>query len=212
MIDFQSLAIYYFAFIGISYLLGMSYSWYLKIQEFTSLNSYKFVPSKDSWAVISGASDGIGKEFAIQLAQKKYNVVLLSRTKSKLDQVANLCEKEGVQAIVYPFDFSSRDKEQYTKLKKKLDTLTVDVLVNNVGVSHEMPISFLDETPEVCENIMNVNIYAAMDLTRIVLPQMVQRKKGLVLNMGSMAGKISSPLLAVYGASKSFLKSWSRGI
>jgi 17beta-estradiol 17-dehydrogenase / very-long-chain 3-oxoacyl-CoA reductase len=211
MIDVQTLGIQSLAVIGGLYLVAMAYSWYEKFKEFTPLGSYKFTPTKESWAVITGASDGIGREFALQAAAKKYNVVLLARTKSKLDEVAQLCEQNGVKAIVYPFDFSSRDPAKYAELKKMLDKLNVEILVNNVGVSHEMPISFLDETPEMVDMIMNVNVFSVMDITRVVLPGMVQRKKGLVLNMGSMSGKIGSPLLAVYGASKTYLKSWSRG-
>jgi 17beta-estradiol 17-dehydrogenase / very-long-chain 3-oxoacyl-CoA reductase len=148
----------------------------------------------DSFAVITGASDGIGKEFALQLAKIGYNVVILSRSKTKLEQVATQVESFGVKAIVYPFDFSTANEKDYEQLKKKLDSLQIEVLINNVGISHDFPVSFLDENPVTVDRILKVNIHSLLQVTRIVLGQMVQRKKGLVLNIGSMSGKVPSVL------------------
>ncbi|KAI8901875.1 hypothetical protein BC833DRAFT_59611 [Globomyces pollinis-pini] len=201
---FQSCAV-----VGALYLATLSYSF---LQTCFSFGTYKFKPTDGEWAVVTGASDGIGKEFALQLAKKKYNVVLLARSNDKLTAIGDEIKKLGQEALVFVFDFSTKDDQLWKALQMKLNSLQVGVLVNNVGVSHDFPVSFLDEDQKKIDQIMTVNVHSLMKITRIVLPQMVERKKGLVLNIGSMAGKVPSPLLAVYGASKSFVSAWSQGL
>ncbi|KAI9333527.1 hypothetical protein DFJ73DRAFT_854082 [Zopfochytrium polystomum] len=164
-----------------------------------------------SWAVVTGASDGIGKEFALQLARAKFNVLLLARTKSKLDAIADEATKaHGVQAIVHPFDFAHASDDDYARLRAVVEPLeSVGVLVNNVGVSHAFPVPFLEESQETIDSIVAVNIQAQMRVTRIVAPKMVAAKRGLILNIGSVSGTIPSGLLSVYSASKAFLRYWS---
>jgi 17beta-estradiol 17-dehydrogenase / very-long-chain 3-oxoacyl-CoA reductase len=182
---------FYLAFLCISFL-----------KLFIKTKRYSFKPQKDSYALISGASDGIGKEFAMQLAKKGYNVVIMARSKDKLEQVAQSVKEAGKEAIVIPFDFSTTEDSKYQDLKKKIDALNIEVLVNNVGVSHDFPVGFLDEDPAIVERIMQVNCHSMMRMTRLVVPKMVTNRKGLVLNIGSFAGKVPSGLLAVYAASK----------
>lgn len=175
------------------------------------LGGYRFKAAPDSFAVVTGASDGIGKEFALQLAKKGYNLVVLARSEDKLVALAGDIKKLDRQCIVIPFDFNTRKEQDYDMLKTKLDGLKIEILVNNVGVSHEFPVSFLDEDWLVIERILNVNIYSMLKMTRMLLGGMCENNKGLVLNIGSMAGKVPSGLLATYGASKSFVSSWSQG-
>lgn len=174
----------------------------------TSLKKYG-AGSPENWAVVTGASDGIGKEFALQLAKAKFNVLLLSRTKSKLDAVAEEVRKGGVQAVVHPFDFSTATDADYATLAKVVQPMNVGVLVNNVGVNHEIPISFLEESQAVIDSIIKVNISAQLRVTRLIAPKMVEKRRGLILNIGSVAGTVPSGLLSVYSASKAFLRYWS---
>lgn len=171
---------------------------------------FKFNPKIAKFGVITGASEGIGREFAIELAKRGFSVILMARSVQKLQQVAQECRDLGVETVVIPFDFAKASPSEWKDLQSKLDSKEIGVLINNVGVSHDFPISFLDETPERCEMITAVNIDALMKITRIVLPQMVKRKYGLVLNNGSMLGKVPTALLSVYSGSKAFVRHWSQ--
>lgn len=86
------------------------------------------------------------------------------------------------------------------------------MLVNNVGVSHEMPTPFLIEDKEWIDRIVQVNVLSVLRITKLILPRLVQQRKGLVLNMGSLSGMAPAPFLSVYGATKAFLRSWSMAL
>ncbi|KAI0246028.1 3-ketoacyl-CoA reductase [Lactifluus subvellereus] len=174
-----------------------------------SLN--KFGAKKGAWAVVTGASDGIGREFAIQLARAGFNVLLAARNQAKLDAVVDDIGKagSGVQTKTFVVDFASADDARWEALLEELKPIEVGVLVNNVGVSHELPTDFVDTPPEELVTIDNVNIAATLRITSLIAPAMVSRKKGLILNMGSFAGAAPTPMLAVYSGSKAFLRTWS---
>ncbi|KAG0224003.1 hypothetical protein BGW41_005275 [Actinomortierella wolfii] len=179
----------------------------------SGINLKKYGAGRGGWAVITGATDGIGKEFASQLASKKLNVVLVSRTLDKLKTVASEIEqKYNVETKVFAMDFTKADDEKYKALKQVLDPIDVTVLVNNVGTNHEIPTPFEEETDAIINNIVEVNIKAAMKMTKIVVPQMIARKNGLIINLGSFAGLVPTPYLSVYSGSKAFLSSWSQAI
>ncbi|KAI8903614.1 hypothetical protein EDD86DRAFT_250329 [Gorgonomyces haynaldii] len=161
------------------------------------------------WAIVTGASDGIGKEFALQLAKLKFNVCLISRSKDKLDLVSDEIKKLDVDTLVIPFDFTTKEDQKWSKLQAQLQTLDVGVLVNNVAMNHAFPVPFLEEDQKLIDNILQVNINATLKMIQTVVPSMVAKKAGLVLNIGSMAGKVPSGLLATYSATKSFLKTFS---
>lgn len=167
-----------------------------------------------TWAIVTGASDGLGKEFATQLAAKGFNLVLVSRTKSKLDALA--AEIKGkhasVETRVFAMDFSRDDNADYDALSDLVSGLDIGILLNNVGQSHEMPASFLDTPREELQNIVTINCLGTLKVTQLVLPIMKQRKKGLVLTMGSFAGWTPTPLLATYSGSKAFLQHWSSAL
>lgn len=145
-----------------------------------------------SWAVVTGASDGIGKEIAKQLAKRGLNIVLISRTLSKLKQVANEIEKNyKVKTLVVDVDFK-QGLPAYDRIKPYLEDLDIGVLVNNVGMSapnferyHEAAVldSFL-------WNILACNVLSVTFMTKLVIQGMVDRKKGLVLNVSSVAGSM----------------------
>ncbi|KAJ3375749.1 hypothetical protein GGF31_002953 [Allomyces arbusculus] len=177
------------------------------------INIKKFGAGTGAWAVITGASDGIGKEFALQLAQAKYNVVLSARTESKLNTLASeIASKYNVETKVVPFDYSHATSADYENLGAQLAPLKVTILVNNVGTNHEFPVSFVEENPAVIESIVNVNIKSVMAVTRLIAPKMVVQQQGLILNVGSFAGLMPQPLLSVYSASKAYLLTWSQAV
>ncbi|MBE7180134.1 MAG: SDR family oxidoreductase [Terriglobus roseus] len=109
-------------------------------------------------------------------------------------------------------DFAANRDKDYYYLEKLLRDIDVAVLVNNVGLSHDMPVPFLD-TPEAEMNgIVAVNCTATLRVTRLVAPGMVARRKGLILNMASFGGLLPTPLLATYSGSKAFVQYWSSAL
>ncbi|KAG8905786.1 hypothetical protein FRB99_008265, partial [Tulasnella sp. 403] len=162
---------------------------------------------------VTGATDGIGREFAMQLAKAGFNVFLASRSPEKLTAVAAEIEAQyKVITKTHAIDFSSRDDAAYVSLGDSLKNLNVTVLVNNVGKSHDMPVYF-DETPvKEMNDILEINIHATLNVTRLVLPYMLFNKKGLILNISSFAGSVPSPMLATYSGSKAFLSTWTQAL
>ncbi len=154
-----------------------------------SLNSFKKKGSKDTWAVVTGATDGIGREFALQLGKKGFNVFLASRTPEKLGAVAGEIESKnpGVKTKTHAIDFANAGPAEYESLAKDLAGLEVGVLINNVGKSHDSATFFADTPNEELEDIIAINVLATLRVTKLVVPGMVERKKGLILNMGSFA-------------------------
>lgn len=140
----------------------------------SSLNSFKSGKSSSTWAVITGASDGIGKEYALQLAAKGFSVLLVSRTKSKLDvlkgEIEQKSKKGDVKAETLAIDFLKASEADYARLTQALDGKAVGVLVNNVGLSHEMPVRFEDVETAELEGIVKVNCLATLRVTGCVLP------------------------------------------
>ncbi|KAJ3354013.1 hypothetical protein HDU83_006029 [Entophlyctis luteolus] len=178
-----------------------------------TLKSFGAVPG--TWVVVTGGSDGIGREFAEQLSQRhSLNVLLVARNKTKLDNARDEIAskvRSGVSVKTHVMDFASAGPAEYAGLRKALTELggKVSVLINNVAVNHEFPVSFLDESETTIESIVKVNISSQLAVTRIVAPLMVTERKGLILNIGSLAGIVPSALLSVYSASKAFFRFWS---
>ncbi|XP_072003769.1 17-beta-hydroxysteroid dehydrogenase type 3-like [Engystomops pustulosus] len=167
------------------------------------------------WAVVTGATDGIGKAYALELAKRGLNVVLISRTLEKLKRVAVEIEKETGRKVKYiQADYTS-GTNIYHKIEEELKGLEIGILVNNVGMKlSEMPCKYLD-TPNIekmLNSLINCNIQSVVQMTRIILPQMVQRKKGLVINISSEAGNRPHPMALMYSASKVFVDFFSRGL
>ncbi|KAK0636502.1 hypothetical protein B0T17DRAFT_519272 [Bombardia bombarda] len=171
---------------------------------------------KGTWAVVTGASDGLGKEFATQLAARGFNLVLVSRTKSKLDTLAKDLEQKnagsGLQTKVLAMDYSQDNDADYESLAQLISGLDIGILINNVGQSHSIPVPFMETSPEELQSIVTINCLGTLKTTKVVAPLMTQRKKGLILTMGSMAGVTPTPYLATYSGSKAFLQHWSTAL
>ncbi|RFU26368.1 hypothetical protein B7463_g9962, partial [Scytalidium lignicola] len=179
----------------------------------TNLRKYG---KKGTWALVTGASDGIGKEFAIQLAKKGFNLVLVSRTESKLQTLKEEIEQKyagtSIQIKILPMDFTANRDEDYAKLKALVDGLDVGILINNVGQSHSVPVPFVLTPKKEMLDIITINCIGTLRVTSIVAPGMVQRHRGLILTMGSFAAMTPTPLLATYSGSKAFLQQWSTAL
>lgn len=164
--------------------------------------------------MVTGASDGLGKEFASQLAGKGYNVILASRTQSKLEDVAKTIKSKysSAQVETLAIDFSQPTDTDYIRFSKLLEGKRIVILINNVGQSHNIPVPFAETDMQEMDNIININCHATLRVTQLVLPHMLPNKKGLILTMGSFGGLTPTPLLATYSGSKAFLQHWSNAL
>lgn len=109
-------------------------------------------------------------------------------------------------------DFSRDDDADYEALRELISGLDVGILLNNVGQSHNMPVSFLDTTLDELQNIVTINCLGTLKVTKVVAPILKQRRSGLILTMGSTAGWVATPYLATYSGSKAFLQYWSSSL
>lgn len=155
---------------------------------------------KGKIALVTGAGKGIGRAVALALASEGVHVGLLARTEKDLIAVAEEIKLLGVKASVVPADVSKID-EVNAAVKKVLDDLgPIDILINNAGTGTFG--KFLDLEPEVWENQIKINVLGVYYTTRAVLPQMIERKKGDIINISSTAGKIGNAVTSAYSASK----------
>ena len=162
---------------------------------------------------MTGASDGLGKQYALQLASAGFNVILVSRTESKLEELAKTIESTyNVKIKSLAIDFADNHDPDYAELKSLVSDLDVAVLINNVGKSHDIPVTFAETSPEEMRDIITINCTGTLRTTAIVLPGMMSRKRGLILTMGSFGGLLPTPLLATYSGSKAFLQQWSSAL
>jgi uncharacterized protein len=162
-------------------------------------------------ALITGASGGIGEALARTLAQHGYNLILVARTMSKLEALgAELIAKNGVEAVSIASDLSAFDASE--KLIADLETrgLNVDVLVNNAGFGEYG--EFATGDPIKQQQMISLNILTLTMLTRHVLPKMLERKFGRVMNVASTAAFMPGPLMSVYYASKAYVLSFSEAL
>ena len=167
------------------------------------------ITSRGEWGVVTGCTDGIGKGYTEMLASQGMNIVLMSRSLDKLDaQSIYLKEKYKINTLVIQIDFSNASREMYRSVSLKLAQLDIGVLVNNVGKSVEYPHFFCDESNKLedIEIMLNVCCSSFLKMTHMILPGMLERKRGVVINISSGAGLQPIPLLNIYSASKAFMK------
>jgi short-subunit dehydrogenase len=163
------------------------------------------------WALVTGSSGGIGYELSRQFAHDGFNVVLIARDAERLSKVARELENRyHTKTLVLPKDLShpSAAGEIYGEMQKH--NLTIEVLVNNAGFGDLGPLA---ETEwEVQRQMLQVNVMTLVELTRLFLPEMIRRKSGRILNIGSTGSFAPVPYMAVYGATKAFVLSFSEAL
>jgi short-subunit dehydrogenase len=163
-------------------------------------------------ALVTGASSGIGKAFAELLASKGYAVVLTARRGDRLDALAaELRAKHHVKTHTLIADLAQPDASRQIVEELASRGLTIDLLVNNAG--YGVPGSYLNVAWSDHERFMQVMVTAVLDLTYRLLPGMIERGWGRIINIASVAGMVSSPAgHTLYGASKAFLIRFSEAL
>lgn len=164
------------------------------------------------WAIVTGATDGIGKAYALALAKKGMSVILISRTEAKLQAVKEEIENKnynGVEVKYIVCDYSNFDDKAKQNIKESIAGLEVGVLINNVGVSYRYPMFFHELSDDEVAALVEMNVNSTTWMTRYVLPGMVSRKKGAIVNISSGSAMYTLPLLAEYSAAKSFIEKFT---
>lgn len=164
--------------------------------------------------VVTGATDGIGKEYARQLAERGLNIVLVSRSLSKLEDVAlEIRQSFGVKTLVIDVDFTG-GPEIYDKIRSAIKGKEIGVLVNNIGIGNAAPDYFLSypDREKFTQDLIKCNVTSIPTMCSIVMPRMVERKRGLVINLSSFLGVTCSTMAAAYGASKAFANKFSEDL
>lgn len=160
-------------------------------------------------ALVTGASSGFGAEFARLLASEGYDVVLVARSGQAMEDLAQyLEERHGVEAIVIVKDLGTpgAPRAVMQNLRQRHHD-RIDVLVNSAGFTQFGRFVDLDEMGML--ELLGVNVTALVHLTRLVLPGMLERRKGIVVNLSSNAAFQPGPLMASYSASKAFVLNFS---
>jgi short-subunit dehydrogenase len=162
-------------------------------------------------AVVTGASSGIGEEFARQLAVRGYDLVLVAR---RLDRLTALAERlraaHRVECVPIEADLANADERDRVCDALAPDRARVEMLVNNAGFGTH---GFFHETDLRRElELINVNCAAPVHLTKRLLPWMLERRRGFIVNVASLSAFTPGPVMAMYFASKAFLLSFSEAL
>ncbi len=162
-------------------------------------------------ALVTGASAGIGAEFARALAARGSDVILVARSQERLRALADeLARDFGVRAEVIAADLTRADAARDLYAEAEVRGLTVDLLINNAGFGTHGPFETLAPARDHAEVMLNVA--AVVDLTHLFLPAMLKRGDGAVINVASTASFQPVPYMAVYGATKAFVLSFSEAL
>lgn len=155
---------------------------------------------KDKNILITGASSGIGKAFALRCAEDGCNIFLASRSEEKLEGVKKLVEQKGSTAVVIPTDVTNADEVKEMFLKVTEGGRVLDVVFNNAGLGHIANI--YEQTVEEIESMVDVNVKGMFFVAKYASEVMVRQKQGHLIMTSSIAGLVTVPRWATYVATK----------
>lgn len=164
-----------------------------------------------AYVLVTGASGGIGEQFARQFAAKRRNLILVARSQDKLEALAKeLSERHGINAQVLPKDLSKLEAADEIYEACKGSNWQVDVLINNAGFGMFGPLA--QQNPDKLEQMMMINMVSLTKLTRLFLPTMIEKRSGGVINVASTAAFQPIPTLGTYAATKAYVLSLSEAL
>ena len=155
---------------------------------------------KNKNALVTGAGKGIGKAIALALAKEGVNVILIARTQEEIDNVAAKATALRVKALAITADVANMDSVNTAVTKALSEFGTIDILINNAGIAAFG--KFLEMEPTDWERIIQVNLMGTYYTTRAVLPNMIERQTGDIINISSTAGLNGNAVTSAYSASK----------
>lgn len=168
------------------------------------------------YAVVTGATGGLGLGYAQEFARRGINVLLVSRTESKLKACqADLKKKyPGVEVDYVTADFSNLGPDVLTRLQEKFDSLQIACLVNNCGISYHHAERLADIDDALVDRLIEINVRSLTLITRLILPQMMARKQGDIINVTSADGTMQTgaPFYAVYSGTKGYVALFSKSL
>lgn len=190
-----------------------SFTW-LHFLRRSSLHKFR---TKDSWAIITGSSDGIGKAFAHELCSQGFDVVLHGRNKKKLEAVkAELLAEypaRHVRILVLDVAECAGDHARLDAAVDELKDIKVKILINNVGGgAKRLWVPLQDYSEDDTRLFLDMNCRFQAELTRRLLPQLIKTSPSLIMNIGSFVSGLPAPYISVFGGAKAFGKAWSRSL
>ena len=165
------------------------------------------------WAVVTGSSQGIGRSYALELASRGLNIALVARNKERLNIVAaEISERFAVETAVIVVDFT--DSKAVKTVVKELEKISIDigVLVNNVGMMGPHFIPFLELEEKTARDMLTVNCVSATMICHALLPGMVERDRGAVINIVSSTSFYVMPYFSEYSATKHYMAAFTAGL
>ena len=183
----------------------LAFIWKFSIQYLVPLFGYTHDLRKyGEWAVVTGCTDGIGLQYALQLAAKGFSIILISRSEDKLRTVSReITVKFNVKTKIIVYDFAKVDG--YEIIAKELENLDIGVLVNNVGTNYGGPVLQGKNDLQKTFDIMAVNMFSCVGVSHAVIKGMCERKRGLMIHISSISAIIHYPCANVYPATKIFM-------
>lgn len=164
------------------------------------------------WALVTGASAGIGTEFCRQLAARGYSLVLVARRRDRLEQLAGeLQHRHAIDCRVLSLDLAQPDAARFIESALDEASIEIEFLVNNAG--YGVPGTLTDPAWQTQADSLNVMLNSVVELCWRLLPAMQRRRRGLIVNVASLAGLVpGSPRHTLYGATKAFLIRFSESL
>ncbi|PIQ42461.1 MAG: alcohol dehydrogenase [Gammaproteobacteria bacterium CG11_big_fil_rev_8_21_14_0_20_46_22] len=160
-------------------------------------------------AIVTGASQGLGKAVAIDLAKQGYLVVLVARNKSKLESVCEVIKATGGDSLFYSLDVSEAKQVEQCVEEIVSKYGRIDLLFNNAGVLQHGTTTL---SSEEIDKIIQINLNGAIHMASVVAKQMKQQKQGYIMNVSSLGGKVAASFAGVYAASKFGLSGFSEAL
>jgi uncharacterized protein len=171
-------------------------------------NTVNLQDCKGHWALVTGASAGIGREFCLQLAAAGMNLVMVARQKNLMDELAEeLVARHGTHTLVVPIDLSRPNAAAEVKSAVAREGLCMRIIINNAAFGRWG--RFEAAQPEECEEIIRLNTAALVSLCHHFLPDLTRFSNSAIINVSSPAGWQPMPYFAVYAATKAFVNSFS---
>jgi len=210
---------FFLSLVGAGFLLYLAFLLVRFVLNYIVLNTPNlsvYGAKTGAWALVTGSSDGIGKGFAEELARAGFNIVLVSRTESKLKELAQqLQEQYKVQTKILAVDVSSAPALPKTleDIQQLVSDIPLTILVNNVGINTDVPVPLEETTDDEIDRLVQVNILFHTKITRTLIPYLKKNKRSAIVDLSSITAAFpTSPYLSVYAATKAYIATLSRAI